>query len=460
MTRILADSMGEMSVPDDALYGPQTARAVSNFPISGWPMPRSFIAALGELKLAAAQSNLASGELDEDRALAITAAAKEVIEGTLDAHFPVDVFQTGSGTSSNMNANEVIASRATQRLAEAGSALTVHPNDHVNLGQSSNDVIPSAIHLAAAISMHDELVPTLRSLMARLTAKAREFDDVVKIGRTHRMDAVPMTLGQEFDGFEGVLQAAMVDLRAAMTGLCELPLGGTAIGTGLNAPATLASDVCMALYETHRLPFCEAENHMAANSHRGRILSASGALRRLALGLGKIASDIRLLGSGPRCGFGELRLPALQPGSSIMPGKINPVICESVIQVACQVVGCDAAIAAGATGGVGSILQLNVALPMMASNLLTSIRLLTNVMAVMEEKLIAGLEANADQCAQAVEQSLAMVTVLAPVIGYDEAATLAKEAMASGKTIREIATEKAILPKEQLDTLLDARNQT
>ena len=372
MTRILRDSMGEMAVPDDALYGPQTARAVENFPISGWPMPRAMIAALGRIKLAAAISNKAAGLLEEDLADAIATAAGEVVEGLHDGsrgkQFPVDVFQTGSGTSTNMNANEVIATRANQIL---GGGSRVHANDHVNLGQSSNDVIPTAIHVAGAVEIHDDLAPALRRLREGLLTKADEFDDIVTLGRTHLMDAVPIRLGQEFLGFAGVLDAAMGELQQAMTGLCELPIGGTAVGTGLNAPEGLAADICLYLYEEHRLPFCETENHPAANSHRGRVLAASGALRRLALGLGKIASDLRLLASGPRGGFGEIHLPALQPGSSIMPGKVNPVICESVIQVACQVVGCDAAIAAGCTGGVGSILQLNVALPMMASNLLT-----------------------------------------------------------------------------------------
>ncbi len=457
MTRMERDSMGEIAVPSGALYGAQTARAIANFPVSGWPMPGKFISALGMIKQAAAAANRDAGRLADDLAEAIVSAAGQVAAGELDEHFPVDVFQTGSGTSSNMNANEVIASRAGQILAKPQA---VHPNDHVNMCQSSNDVIPSAMHVAAAVAMHDELIPALRELHQALETQAQRFDDIVKIGRTHLMDAVPIRLGQEFSGYAAGVDRAIASLQSAMSALCELPIGGTAVGTGLNAPGDFAANLCLFLGEELHLPFCEASNHFAANSSRDLAVLASGAMRQCALSMGKIASDIRLLGSGPRCGLGELKLPAVQPGSSIMPGKVNPVICESVIQVACQVVGFDAAIAAGATGGVGGILELNLAMPMMAANLIEQIQLLTAAANIFREKCVAGLEANAQRCEQLVEQSLAMVTVLAPRIGYDQAAEIAKEAMATGQTVREVCTAKKILPPAELTDLLDPRKQT
>jgi fumarate hydratase class II len=469
-TRTERDSLGEMQVPAGALYGAQTQRAVENFPISGWPMPREFIAALGLIKAAAAAVHHQAGRLEPPIAAAIIAAAGEVAEGKLDAHFPVDTFQTGSGTSTNMNANEVIANRAMQILAAgpnggdggqgAAAVPRIHPNDHVNLGQSSNDVIPAALHLSAAMAIQRELLPALSALSAMLREKAQRFDGIVKIGRTHLMDAVPVRLGQEFSGYAAQVHGAM-ELLAAVTGrLCELPLGGTVLGTGLNAPDGFAGSVCGVLADTLRLPLREAGNHFAASGARDVALFASAALRSAAIVMGKIASDIRLMSSGPRCGLGELLLPAVQPGSSIMPGKVNPVICESVIQVACQVVGCDAAIAAGATGGVGSILDLNVAMPLIATNLLTAIRLLANVAKVFTRRCLAGLEANEPRCRELVEQSLAMVTVLAPRIGYDAAAEIAKQAYQTGKTIRQLCLEKAILPAAELEELLNARGQT
>ncbi len=462
-TRTERDSLGEMQVPADALYGAQTQRAVENFPISGWPMPREFIAAMGMIKAASAAVHHQAGRLEPRIAAAIIAAAGEVAEGKLGGHFPVDTFQTGSGTSTNMNANEVIANRAMQILGAGGQGAAserIHPNDHVNLGQSSNDVIPTALHLSAAMAIRRELLPALSALSAMLREKAQRFDGIVKIGRTHLMDAVPVRLGQEFSGYAAQIDGAMEILALALGRLCELPLGGTAVGTGLNAPEGFAGSVCAVLGETLGLPFREASNHFAASGARDAALLASAALRSTALAMGKIASDIRLMGSGPRCGLGELCLPAVQPGSSIMPGKVNPVICESVIQVACQVVGCDAAIAAGATGGVGSILDLNVAMPMIATNLLTAIRLLANVAKVFTRRCLAGLEANEIRCRELVERSLAMVTVLAPRIGYDAAAEIAKQAYQTGKTIHAICLEKAVLPAEELEALLDARRQT
>ncbi|MBN1942582.1 MAG: class II fumarate hydratase [Phycisphaerae bacterium] len=449
---------GEIWIPAGALYGPQTARAIENFPISGWPLPRRFLAALGYVKQAAAAAHKNAGRLEADLADAIIAAAAEVVRGELDGHFPVDVFQTGSGTSTNMNANEVIAGRACQILNRPADA--VHPNDHVNMAQSSNDVIPTAMQVAAAVALHDELIPALRKLRDALQAKAQQFDHVVKIGRTHLMDAVPIRLGQEFSGYAAQIEASLAALQVAMSALCELPIGATAVGTGLNCPVGFAADVCLFLAEELRLPFCETANHFAAAGARDLAVQASGALRQTALAMGKIASDIRLMGSGPRCGLGELHVPTLQPGSSIMPGKVNPVLCESVIQVACQVVGCDAAVAAGATGGVGSILELNVAMTMIAWNLLTEIQLLSGVTQAFREKCVVGLEANEQRCRQLIEQSLAMITALAPKIGYDRAAEIARRAYASGLTIREVCRREAVLPEAELDDLLDAKKQT
>jgi fumarate hydratase class II len=453
--------MGPMDVPADALYGAQTARAVENFPISGWPMPPRFISALGHVKLAAARALRDLGHLEPDVAEAIIAAGREVAENRLDEHFPVDVFQTGSGTSSNMNANEVIARRAGQILADGGVADTpVHPNDHVNRGQSSNDVIPTALHVAAALGIEQRLVPALGELRDTLAAKGRELDAVVKIGRTHLMDAVPIRLGQEFSGYAAQIDGAIESLGPARERLQVLAIGGTAVGTGLNCPPGLAGAICEHLSDELGLAFREAENHFAHQGARDDVLRASGAVRAAACAAGKIASDIRLLGSGPRCGLGELKLAALQPGSSIMPGKVNPVLCETLVQVACQVTGLDAAIAAGATGGVGSILELNVAMPMMAWNLLTGIELLSAASETFARRCVAPLEANEQRCLELIEQSLAMVTVLAPEIGYDAAAELAKEAFAAGKTIREVCLSRQVMAPERLDQLLDARAQT
>ena len=460
-TRKETDSMGEVAIPGDALYGAQTARAADNFPISGWTMPGQFIVALGLIKQAAAAGHKEAGRLGGKIADAIVAAAGEVAAGKLDEHFVVDVFQTGSGTSTNMNANEVIANRASQLLgAKAGDKSLVHPNDHVNMGQSSNDVIPSAMHIAGACAIHDELVPSLEQLRDALETKAKKFDGIVKIGRTHLNDAVGIRLGQEFSGYAAQIDRALDMLGQAVAGLCEVAIGGTAVGTGLNAPEGFAVEICRFISAKTKLPFRQAPNHFEAQGAKDAVVFTSGVLRTAGIAMGKIASDIRLLGSGPRCGLGELILPALQPGSSIMPGKVNPVICESVIQVACQVVGSDAAIVAGATGGVGSILELNVAMPMMAWNLLTGVKLLGNAARAFAEKCIRGLEPNEARCRQLVEKSLAMVTALAPKIGYDAAGQIAEQAHQTGKTIREVCLEKKVLPPDELDTLLDARKQT
>ena len=460
-TRIETDSMGQMPVPAAALYGAQTARARENFPISGRRMGRRFIAALGMIKQAAADVHKQAGRIARDVADAIIVAAQEVIDGKLDEHFVVDVFQTGSGTSSNMNANEVIANRAAQLLGgNPGDKALVHPNDHVNMGQSSNDVIPTAMHLAVSTAIAEQLIPALRKLKDALADKALQFDSVVKIARTHLMDAVPIRLGQEFSGYAAQIGSALTGLLTAVASLADAAIGGTAAGTGLNAPEGFAEKVCAALKARAGVPVTESANHFAAQGARDVAVYTSGVLRMTALAMGKIASDIRLMGSGPRCGLGELVLPAVQPGSSIMPGKVNPVICESVIQVACQVIGCDAAVAAGATGGVGSILDLNVAMPMIADNLLTAVDLLTAAADVFRTRCIEGLTADETRCAELVEQSLAMVTALVPKIGYDAAADIAKQAHAAGKTIRQICLENNVLPEEELTDLLDPKKQT
>jgi len=456
-TRIEKDSMGEMEVPAEALYGAQTARALANFPISGWRFSRPFLRALGMIKEHAARTNLELGLLHRERAMAIMEAAEEVVEGRLDDHFPLDIFQTGSGTSTNMNANEVIANRATQLLGQAPGGRSVHPNDHVNLGQSSNDVIPSALHIAAAVEIRHTLVPALFGLQEALGEKALAFDDIVTIGRTHLQDATPVRLGQIFSGYARQIDLAIRRLETAADGLLELPLGGTAVGTGLNTHPEFAGRVIAGLAEVSGLPFREAQNHFEAQGGRDAAVAASGALKGAAAALFKIANDIRFLGSGPRCGLGELSLPALQPGSSIMPGKVNPVMAESLIQVCAQVVGHDAAIT---LGGLSGNFELNVMMPLIAYNLLQSIALLAAAVRQFGERCINGLEAKEERCGALVEQSLAMVTALAPAIGYDRAARIAKEAFESGRTVREICREKEVLPGKELDALLDPRPMT
>jgi len=443
--RVERDTMGEMRVPADALYGAQTARAAENFPISGLRFQRPFIRALALIKSAAARVNGEQGHLPPERAAAIERAAEEVLAGAHDAQFVVDVFQTGSGTSTNMNANEVIG-----RLAGA------HPNDDVNRGQSSNDVIPSAMHIAAAESVARDLFPAMDRLHQSLANKAREFADVLKIGRTHLQDAVPMRLGQEFSGYARQVAAARERIEAALAGIYELALGGTAVGTGLNADPGFARAVIGEIARRTELPFVEARNHFEAQAAKDAVVFLSGALRAYAVALTKIANDIRWLGSGPRCGLGELRLPAVQPGSSIMPGKVNPVIAESVLMVCAQVIGYDATIAwSGAAGNF----ELNVMMPVMAYDVLESIALLAAGSRNFAERLVESLEADGERAGAFVEQSLAMGTALAPEIGYDKAAALVKEAYRTGKTVREVAREKSGIPEERLQELLDPARQ-
>jgi fumarate hydratase class II len=456
-TRIEKDSMGSISVPADALYGAQTARARENFPISGIPFPRPFLRALGMIKEHAARVNRELGLLDEGRALAIMDAAEEVVRGELDAHFPLDIFQTGSGTSTNMNANEVIANRAGQLLDEPLGSRSVHPNDHVNFGQSSNDVIPTAMHLAAAVEINGRLLPALADLRKLLGEKARDYDSIVTIGRTHLQDATPVRLGQIFGGYFRQVAIVAGELARTLDGLCELPLGGTAVGTGLNTHPEFAQKVIAGLAEVTALPLREARDHFAAQAGKEHVVAASGALKTTAVTLFKVANDIRLLGSGPRCGLGELQLPAVQPGSSIMPGKVNPVMAESLMQVCAQVVGNDTAIT---LGGLAGNFELNVMMPMMAHNLLQTIDLLTNSINQFNERCLRGLEADRERCKSLIEQSLAMCTALAPVIGYDQAAEIAKQAYATGRTVREVAREKKVLEDAELDRLLDPRPMT
>jgi fumarate hydratase class II len=449
--------MGSMSVPAGALYGAQTARALDNFPISGIVMPRPLLRALGMIKEHAAQANRELGLLDGRLALAIMDAAEEVIVGDLDDHFPLDVFQTGSGTSSNMNANEVIANRACQLLGEELGSRSVHPNDHVNFGQSSNDVIPTAIHLAAAVEISERLLPALGALCDTLGSKARAFDDIVTIGRTHLQDATPIRLGQVFGGYFRQVTLAIGELERTRDGLCELPLGGTAVGTGLNTHPEFAHKVIDGLAGATGLPLHEARDHFAAQAGKEQVAAASGALKTSAVALFKIANDIRLLASGPRCGLGELQLPAVQPGSSIMPGKVNPVMAESLLQVCAQVVGNDAAITLGCLSGN---FELNVMMPMIAHNLLQSIGLLAAAVEQFERRCLQGLLADRERCEALIEQSLAMCTALAPVIGYDRAAAIAKQAHASGRTVREVALAEQVLPADELARLLDPRPMT
>jgi fumarate hydratase, class II len=445
-SRIEHDTMGEMRVPRNALYGAQTARAVENFPISRMRFQRPFLRALGLIKAAAAHVNGRMGHLPPAKAAAIEAAANEVADGRYDDAFVVDVFQSGSGTSTNMNANEVIG-----RLSNS------HPNDEVNRGQSSNDVIPAALHISAAEMIRDQLRPAMRGLQEALESKAREFDDVIKIGRTHLQDAVPIRLGQEFSGYARQVEAAMERVETALTGMYELPLGGTAVGTGINAPKGFGSAVIAELAVRTGLPFREASNHFEAQGARDAAVFLSAALRNYALALIKIANDIRWLGSGPRCGIGELQLPATQPGSSIMPGKVNPVIAESLLMVCAQVIGHDSAIAwCGAAGNF----EINAMMPIMAWDLLDSIELLASGTRNFDTRLVRGLEANRERAEAFVEQSLALVTALVPIIGYEQAAALAEEARASGRTIREVARERSGIPPAELERLLAPRSQT
>ena len=457
-TRVERDSMGEMLVPDTAYYGAQTQRAVENFPVSGLPVPTGLIRALGMIKRAAARVNLDLGLLDKERAAAIMEAAQEVVDGKFDDQFPIDVFQTGSGTSSNMNANEVIANRASEIMGgQIGAREPVHPNDHVNKGQSSNDVIPTAIHVAAAAALSDRLIPALEALHKALHSKAGDFDHVLKIGRTHLQDATPIRLGQEFSGYAAMVKSGRDRLAHARETLSRLAIGGTAVGTGINTHVEFGRRMARELSKLTGLKFGEAPNHFEAQATADGAVEVSGALKTVAVSLSKIANDIRWLGSGPRAGLGELKLPAVQPGSSIMPGKVNPVICEALIQTCAQVIGNDAVIT---QGGLGGVFELNLMLPLVARNLLESIAFLAGAATMFREKLVAGLEADEQQCADYIEGSLAMCTSLAPVIGYDAAAAIAKEAHQTGKTVRQVAREKGLVSEEELTRLLDPLSMT
>ncbi len=457
--------MGEMQVPDWALWGASTQRAVENFPVSGRPVPAPVIHAFGLLKAACAQANLDLGKLDARRAAAIIEASNEVAEGRHDQHFGVDVYQTGSGTSSNMNANEVIANLANQKLGlgsgAKGAQGAVHPNDHVNMGQSSNDTFPTAMHIAAALMLRNDLAPALDRLLADLDDKARRWDHIVKVGRTHLMDATPIRVGQVFSGYAQQARYATYLTGCAVHYLAiSMPIGGTAVGTGINTHPDFAARVCTALHERTGIEFKETPNHPEAQAAKDTFVLCHGHLRTVAVSLSKIANDIRWLGSGPRTGLSELLLPEIQPGSSIMPGKVNPVICESVMQVVCRVLGNDTVVATAGLGGIGSLLELNVAMPVMIDAFLESVRLLANVTNVFVAKLLRDLAVNEQRCADLLEQSLMMVTSLAPVVGYDNAAKLAKQAMAQGKTIRQLVREQKLLDDAKLNALLDPRSMT
>nr|WP_294693497.1 class II fumarate hydratase [uncultured Friedmanniella sp.] len=455
--RIERDTMGEVRVPARALWKAQTQRAVENFPISGVPIDPALIAALGLIKGAAAQTNARLGVISAERAAAIAEAAAAVAAGQHDAEFPIDVFQTGSGTSSNMNTNEVIASLAAYAVAEG-----VHPNDHVNASQSSNDVFPSAIHIAATQGLVNDLVPALQHLERSLQAKADEFSTVVKSGRTHLMDATPVTLGQEFGGYAAQVRYGVERVQSVLPRVAELPLGGTAVGTGINTPPGFAPSVIAIIAGQTGLPLTEARNHFEAQGARDALVEASGALRTIAVGLNKIANDIRWMGSGPRAGLGEIALPDLQPGSSIMPGKVNPVLPEAMTQVCAQVIGNDATVAfSGASGAF----ELNVMLPVMARNLLESIRLLANVSRLFADRCVDGITANVEHCRFLAESSPSIVTPLNSYIGYENAASVAKAALRENKTIREVVVERGFvsngsLTEDQLDAALDVLSMT
>ena len=455
-TRVERDSMGEMQVPANAYYGASTQRAVLNFPISDLRFPRQFIQALGQIKQAAAQVNESLGTVDPQIAEAIVQAAQEVIDGKLDSHFVLDIFQTGSGTSTNMNANEVIANRASELLGGSRGSRKVHPNDHVNFGQSSNDVIPTAIHLSALISIEHDLIPALQGLQHALEQKADEFMPVIKTGRTHLQDATPIRLGQEFLGYAGQVERGIARMRHAQSELSEVALGGTAVGTGVNTHPDFARLVCRRLSEIDGITVRETSNHFQAQSTLDNIVEASGALNTLAVSLMKIANDIRWLGSGPRAGIGEIDLPTVQPGSSIMPGKVNPVIAESVTMVCAQVMGNHTTITiAGQSGNF----EINVMMPVSAYNLLQSISLLASVSRNFTEQCIKGIKATT-RGPEMVERGLAICTALAPIIGYDAAANISKEAYRTGKTVREVAREKTNLSEEELDRILDPASMT
>ena len=456
-TRIEHDSMGDVRVPAEAKWRAQTQRAVDNFPISGQRLERAHIEALARIKAAAAIVNARLGVLPQEVAEAIAAAAEEVVDGRWDAEFPIDVFQTGSGTSSNMNTNEVLATLASARLG-----APVHPNDHVNASQSSNDVFPSSIHIAATSAVLNDLVPALEHLAAALSRKREQFATVVKSGRTHLMDATPVTLGQEFGGYAAQVSYGVERLHSCLPRLAELPLGGTAVGTGINTPPGFSAAVIAAVAAATGLPLTEARNHFEAQGARDALVEASGQLRTIAVGLYKVSNDLRWMGSGPRAGLGEIRLPDLQPGSSIMPGKVNPVLPEAVCQVVAQVIGNDAAIA---FGGASGSFELNVMLPVLARNLLESIRLLANVTRLLADRCIDGIEADVERCRELAESSPSIVTPLNRYLGYEAAAKVAKQSLAERTTIRQVVldsgyVERGELTLEQLDAALDVLSMT
>ncbi len=447
--RIERDSMGEVEVPSGARWGAQTQRAVENFPVSGHRIERSLIVALARIKGMAASVNGRLGIIDPQTARALSQCAAEIAEGKWNDHFPVDVFQTGSGTSSNMNMNEVLANLASERLGKE-----VRPNDEPNASQSSNDVFPSAIHLAAAVGMAGELVPALRHLESALRDKARGFDDIVKAGRTHLMDATPVTLGQEFGGYAAAVDHGVERIEACLPRVGELPLGGTAVGTGLNAPPQFAREVIAGLASETGLPLTEARDHFEAQGARDALVEASGVLRTVAVSLYKIANDLRLMSSGPRCGFGEIHLPDLQPGSSIMPGKVNPVVPEAVCQVVAQVVGNDAAVG---FGGAAGTLELNVMLPVIGSNLLESVRLLAAVSRALADKCVVGIEADEERCRHYALSSPSIGTALNPHIGYEAAARVIKTAVSEGKDLRTVVLEMGLMNEAEVDKVLNVR---
>ena len=448
--------MGEMYVPDDAYYGAQTQRAIENFQISNFTLSKSMIDALAIVKRSAAIANYQLGLIDENIKNAIINSSDEIIEGKFDNQFLIDIFQTGSGTSSNMNCNEIISNRASEIMGGSiGTKKPVHPNDHVNLGQSSNDVIPTAIHIAANTLIENKLIPSLQLLEKELEKKSFEFKDIIKIGRTHLQDATPITLGQEFSGYLHMIKNSITRIKNTQKLMSELAIGGTAVGTGINTHTKFGSIVALEVSKYTKINFVEASNHFEAQGAQDAAVEVSGALKSIAVSLSKIANDIRWLGSGPRAGLGELILPAVQPGSSIMPGKTNPVICESVIQACAQVIGNDLAITIGGQGGV---FELNLMLPLIAHNLTSSISILANSATAFTQKLIIDLKANKDKCSSYIEGSLAMCTSLAPLIGYDKAAEIAYEAYRTGKTVRQIAEENNVLDQEKLNTTLDPKS--
>jgi fumarate hydratase, class II len=455
--RVEKDSMGEVRVPSEYLYGAQTQRAVENFQISGDRFPRVFLRALGLIKQSAAQVNLELGGLDERRAIAIRKAAAEVAEGRWDEHFPLDIFQTGSGTSTNMNANEVIANRAVQLLGGAPGSKEVHPNDHVNMGQSSNDVIPATIHVSAYLQIHEVLLPGLRQLQAELERKAQEWDGILTTGRTHLMDAMPVRLGQRFSGYAAQIRRGIARVEGTLPRLAELAIGGTAVGTGVNTDPEFGARMAVALAQATGLPFREAENHFEAQATADTAVEVSGQIKTVAVSVMKIANDLRWMNSGPQAGLAEIMLPALQPGSSIMPGKVNPVIPEVAMMVAAQVIANDVAVTLG--GQMGNF-ELNVTLPLIARNLLDSITLLGQAARALVEKALARTEVNRAHIEELLERNPILATALAPKIGYDRAAEIVKTSQTHGKRVRQVAHELQVLPPDEIEAALDVRAMT